>query len=908
MSRQGTHVPAVRAETEKSLGITQRSAAINWAFTADIRKRFTDFLVYEIARDGTVIHLREYEEDEAAKEHQLRHVSAGAHLSSAQKPTPPPTVAPAVENQPPVQPIPEADRIILAGLIQQSAAEKLVKLDEDIQAKKPLPKEDKSVVFDPVNDRAQRAVIHQEVRRIFSGRVETLADGNGVITAIPSKWAASSRGKSGANQGLAPRRSTDRFPPREQHKSYAQLGGEYLHFTLYKENKDTMDALNTIARLLKIKSSNFGFAGTKDRRAGTVQRISVARQRVSNMMWLNSRLPNIKIGDFKHAKEPLQLGQHGGNEFVITLKNCQPVGGIACSVERRVKMIQESVECGLSYMKHHGYINYFGLQRFGTYSIGTHLLGMKILKGDYEGVVDDILHVEDHFLAEVLEGHPQNGNESQNRDDYGRAAAITTWKTTRNAARALELLPKRFSSEWALIRHLGNSPKDFMGALLSITRGMRMMYIHAYQSYIWNYLATRRWSMYGDRVIEGDLVLVGNGKYNGDSEDPDATMLEATTEDENFYAQTHALTAEDVASGKYTIFDIVLPTPGYDVMYPRNDIGDYYATFMQREENGGLDPYNMRRRHKEFSLSGNYRHIIGRFIGEPQYAIRVYSDDTEQMHPTDLDFCNHKRALARAEKAAKAQASAPTMARWAHFANNPAEYDNALASDRRRKASQEPLTTDIVTNETWVETGVDGSAKRVKVARHEQQYQMAVKHFESPGGVSLLSPGSELASQVTQPLQDIVNIPSTPIGVDAVSLDTPARDSSPKPSLPSVGTDQHPPIDALNWYGSNLPTIPPVVDPTTQVGGYEKKEGSPPTVAEVAPIVMPVFHTPSDNPLVAVNDCTKCLGNDPDATKIAVILKFQLKTSNYATIVLRELMGSNIEDNTRATAASPPRV
>jgi len=37
--RQGTHLPSVRAESEKALGITQRTAAINFSFTADIRKR-----------------------------------------------------------------------------------------------------------------------------------------------------------------------------------------------------------------------------------------------------------------------------------------------------------------------------------------------------------------------------------------------------------------------------------------------------------------------------------------------------------------------------------------------------------------------------------------------------------------------------------------------------------------------------------------------------------------------------------------------------------------------------------------------------------------------------------------------------------------------------------------------------
>ena len=37
--REGTHVPAVRAASEKSLGITQRCAPINFAWTGDIRKR-----------------------------------------------------------------------------------------------------------------------------------------------------------------------------------------------------------------------------------------------------------------------------------------------------------------------------------------------------------------------------------------------------------------------------------------------------------------------------------------------------------------------------------------------------------------------------------------------------------------------------------------------------------------------------------------------------------------------------------------------------------------------------------------------------------------------------------------------------------------------------------------------------
>ncbi len=66
-----------------------------------------------------------------------------------------------------------------------------------------------------------------------------------------------------------------------------------------------MDAINHIARMLKIKSSNFGFAGTKDRRAATTQRVSVLRQTIENLNWLNSKAPNIKVGDFSYHKAPI---------------------------------------------------------------------------------------------------------------------------------------------------------------------------------------------------------------------------------------------------------------------------------------------------------------------------------------------------------------------------------------------------------------------------------------------------------------------------------------------------------------------------------------------------------------------------------------------------------------------------
>lgn len=64
------------------------------------------------------------------------------------------------------------------------------------------------------------------------------------------------------------------------------------------------------------------------------------------------------------------------------------------------------------------------------------------------------------------------------------------------------------------------------------------------------------------------------------------------------------LTEKHIKSGQYTIRDVVLPLPGYDVVYPENDMKDCYRRIMADD---GLDIDNMRRKSKDYSLSGAYR-------------------------------------------------------------------------------------------------------------------------------------------------------------------------------------------------------------------------------------------------------------------------------------------------------------
>jgi tRNA pseudouridine13 synthase len=720
------------------------------------------------------------------------------------------------------------------------------------------------------------------------------------MTAIPfkpmsSNWRGQAQGQGRRTDNRNPQHDSRRDTNRNNgYKSYSQLGGEYLHCTLYKENKDTMDALNLIARMLKIKVSNFGFSGTKDRRAATVQRISIQRQRDTNIIWLNTRLQGIKLGDFKYSKHPIQLGQHGGNEFVITLKNVEHARGGNCSTAVRLKMIRQAVHIGLRHLHDCGFINYFGLQRFGTHDIGTHELGIRILRGDFEGAVNDILYVEKelaqaaHGLAPALQnrdnrqGNDHGGHNQGADDQMNRARALGLWFMTKDAATALEILPKRFSAETSIIKHLGREgqQRDYMGALLTITRGLRMMYIHAYQSYVWNHVASYRWAKYGTKVIPGDLVLVDNQpqvKIEGSDDDtPDMNG-----EWETFYAQVRTLTAGDVASGNYTIFDIVLPQPGYDITYPDNDIGAYYKTFMGSEKGGGLDPYDMRRPQREFSMSGSYRHFIGTFITKPEYLVRTYSDDNEQMYPTDLDLILQKKAAEAAAKKVERESMAPSVAQWNDFAENTKAYDAAQIEDLKRRRSEQPVPSAVRVNETWVETSHDGSLKRTKIAEHRQievhdsgtDLKMEDFDFETKHGIALEANPTP-ATPVVASVNELAGQEFLLKRLHEAAAQT--SDTQAARSTPPVEAGQMP-------YG---------LTDTTKVTPTSSSRTSGTTSAPSPTVVKPEFESIDADSIAKFSPANYVYDEKVEGDKIAVVLKFQLRSSSYATIVLRELMGT----------------
>jgi len=132
---------------------------------------------------------------------------------------------------------------------------------------------------------------------------------------------------------------------------------------------DTMDALNQLAVSLKMKPDSFSYAGTKDRRAWTTQWVSLKKVDPSKILKAGKRIHGAYVGNFKYAKDSLKLGMLCGNQFRIALRS-------VCGNDEEIKQ-------AMTLLHENGFINYYGLQRFGTISsIPTHEIGKCLLQSN----------------------------------------------------------------------------------------------------------------------------------------------------------------------------------------------------------------------------------------------------------------------------------------------------------------------------------------------------------------------------------------------------------------------------------------------------------------------------------------------------------------------------------------------
>ncbi|KAL0236330.1 hypothetical protein GEMRC1_002912 [Eukaryota sp. GEM-RC1] len=325
----------------------------------------------------------------------------------------------------------------------------------------------------------------------------------------------------------------------------------HLRFTLIKENTDTLNTLRILAKFIGVSPKIFKISGIKDKRAVTAQYVTGFKLPKETLIKANT-MRNIRVSNFSYVKDSLELGKHSGNRFTLILRNLQAKDSTD---------IEEIVNDAVEQVKEKGFINYFGLQRFGTTAVQTQVLGGLLLSGNYLKFLKYFVCAESPYDTDETKRARLLFNDFENNVENLKLV-LSAFQKSRNVHR------NAYELETKVLSKLKDTPTDLFGAVLALGKGLFQLYIHAFQSLIFNKLATFRLETFGDVPVVGDFVLESGDVIDRD-EAVDCGDDDVVNESQiSSIPKIKVLTAEDL--DKYTIADVVLPLVGEDSLIPEH--------------------------------------------------------------------------------------------------------------------------------------------------------------------------------------------------------------------------------------------------------------------------------------------------------------------------------------------------
>ncbi|HZB80391.1 MAG TPA: tRNA pseudouridine(13) synthase TruD [Nitrososphaera sp.] len=245
----------------------------------------------------------------------------------------------------------------------------------------------------------------------------------------------------------------------------------YPLYILEKRDIDSNHALFEIERNLHMR---FRIMGIKDAKAVTTQYAGTERVMRNPPAELKSRHTRLILRGF--TKHPLDKKFLAGNKFEIRIYNAQ----------------SSDLSGFISQIGKVG--NFYGLQRFGSERLVTHLVGREIIKRNF-------LHAVQLLLSYTTEFDTQRSKEIRNMcSDPG------------NYRQVLKMLPRGMDIERQMLSALV-AGKDSIAALRAIPITIRRLFVQAYQAYIFNRCLSRA-IMAGEDLLQpqtGDLCFEMEG-------------------------------------------------------------------------------------------------------------------------------------------------------------------------------------------------------------------------------------------------------------------------------------------------------------------------------------------------------------------------------------------------------------
>lgn len=342
--------------------------------------------------------------------------------------------------------------------------------------------------------------------------------------------------------------------------------GNYLIIKVKKKNWDTMNLARVLSNILGISQKRIYYAGTKDKRAIAIQYFSIKNANEEIVEKLkSSRLRDVEIEIVGKSRKAVNLGNLLGNEFSIKI------------VDVNTNEIEEKIEAIKRELMDKGTPNFFGLQRFGSIRYITHEVGKMIVKGKFE----DAFWI---YVAKPFEGESKEVKKIREE----------LWNT-RDEKFGLRELPKHLRYERLLLQKLREG-KDEERALLSLPKNLKMMFVHAYQSYIFNLLLSERIAEFESlkKIEDEDIISFVSFKQN--------------KKRYYFFKEDYSIVKSNTKRRIKFLIDkrraaLALPLPGYETKV-EGWCKEKLNEILEKEE---VKLKDFKNKYKEFSSKGSFR-------------------------------------------------------------------------------------------------------------------------------------------------------------------------------------------------------------------------------------------------------------------------------------------------------------
>jgi tRNA pseudouridine13 synthase len=263
---------------------------------------------------------------------------------------------------------------------------------------------------------------------------------------------------------------------------------ESHHYPLYVLEKQDIDSNHALFEIERELHMRFRVMGIKDAKAVTTQYAGMERVMRNPPAELKSRHTRLTLKGF--TKHPLEKRFLVGNKFEIKIYNVRS--------SDLSSFVPQITKVG----------NFYGLQRFGSERLVTHLVGREIIKRNFIQAVELLLSYTTEFDTQM------------SREIRNRCA------DPRNYRQVLKTLPRGMDIERQVLSALV-AGRNAIAALRAVPIMIRRLFVHAYQAYIFNRCLSRA-IMRGEDLLQpqtGDLCFEMEGpvtfgrivKYNPNS-------------------------------------------------------------------------------------------------------------------------------------------------------------------------------------------------------------------------------------------------------------------------------------------------------------------------------------------------------------------------------------------------------